>query len=160
MQTYIPMARRRRPLPRTIYSEAQSKAAHSGSGRCRPHVPFGWAATDAVRFVKYGICTATPDQDVNPNFTSFDLSANQLSDCTLSFMDNQNPASLYFFKITKQPPYPSRPPDGQPIPGGNKTMIDCSGNTQFVTDTWCQNIFGYTQAAVGQHKREDDYISV
>jgi len=124
------------------------------------HVPFGWAATDAVRFVKYGICTNTPDQDVNPNFTNFDLSANQLSDCTLSFMDNQNPASLYYFKITKQPPYPSRPPDGQPIPAVNKTMIDCSGNTQFVADTWCQNIFGYTQAAVGQHKREDDYISV
>jgi hypothetical protein len=124
------------------------------------HVPFGWAATDAVRFVKYGICTATPDQDVNPNFTSFDLSANQLADCTLSFIDNQNPASLYFFKVAKQPPYPSRPPDGQPIPAVNKTMIDCSGNTQFITDTWCENIYAYTQAVVGQHKREDDYISV
>jgi hypothetical protein len=39
-------------------------------------------------------------------------------------------------------------------------MIDCSGNTQFITDTWCANIFGYTQAAMGQHKREDDYIPV
>ena len=55
MQTYIPMARRRRPLPRTIYSEAQSKAAHSGSGRCRPHVPFGWAATDAVKQLDTGV---------------------------------------------------------------------------------------------------------
>lgn len=124
------------------------------------HVPFGWAATDAVRFVKYGVCTNTPDQDVNPNFTSFDLSANQLSSCTLSFIDNQNPANLYFFKIKNQPPYPSRPPDGQPIPAVNKTMIDCSGNTQFITDTWCANIFGYTQAVLGQHKKEDDYISV
>jgi hypothetical protein len=124
------------------------------------HVPFGWAATDAVRFVKYGVCTNTPDQDVNPNFHSFDLSANQLSGCTLSFIDNQNPASLYFFKLTQQPPYPSRPQDGQPIPAINKTMIDCSGNTQFITGTWCENIFGYTQAVVGQHKREDDYISV
>jgi hypothetical protein len=113
------------------------------------HVPFGWAATDAVRFVKYGVCTSTPDQDVNPNFTSFDLSTNQLSDCTLSFVDNRKPPSLYQFKITKQPPYPSRPPDGQPIPDANKTMIDCSGNSQFITDTWCANIFGYTQAAVG-----------
>jgi hypothetical protein len=124
------------------------------------HVAFGWAAINPVRFMKYGICTDTPDQDVNPNFTSFDLSANQLSDCTLSFMDNQDPASLYFFKITKQPPYPSRPPDGQPVPGDNKTMIDCSGNTQFITDTWCQNIYGHTEGAVGQHRREDDYISV
>jgi hypothetical protein len=124
------------------------------------HVPFGWSATDTVRFVKYGICTDAPNQDVNPNFTSFDLSANQLSNCTLSFMDNQTPPSLYLFHITKQPPYPSRPPDGQPIPRGNKTMIDCSGNTQFITDTWCANIFGYTQVAVGQHKREDDYIPV
>jgi hypothetical protein len=124
------------------------------------HVPFGWAATDKVRFVKYGICSATPSQDVNPNFTSFDLSANQLSDCTLSFIDNQNPPSLYFFHITKQPPYPSRPPDNQPIPPVNKTMIDCSGNTQFISDTWCANIFGYSEAAVGQHKKEDDYIPV
>jgi hypothetical protein len=124
------------------------------------HVPFGWAATDTVRFVKYGICTNTPDQDVNPNFTSFDLSTNQISDCTLSFMDNQNPPNLYFFHIAKQPPYASRPPDNQPVPAINKTMIDCSGNTQFITDTWCANIFGYTQAAMGQHKREDDYIPV
>jgi len=124
------------------------------------HVPFGWAATNAVRFIKYGVCTNTPDQDVNPNFTSFDLSTNQLSDCTLSFIDNQDPPSLYFFKITKQPPYPSTPPDNQPIPPINKTMIDCSGNAQFITETWCENIFGYTQAVVGQHQKEDDYISV
>ena len=124
------------------------------------HVPFGYAATDKVRFVKYGVCTDTPDQDVNPNFTSFDLSANQLSDCTLSFMDNQSPPSLYVFKIKSQPPYPSRPPDNEPIPATNKTMIDCSGNTQFITDTWCANIFGYTQPALGQHKTEDDYVSV
>ncbi len=124
------------------------------------HVPFGWAATDQIKFVKYGICTNTPDQDVNPNFTSFDLSANQLSDCTLSFMDNQTPAALYFFQIKTQPPYPSRPADGQPVPAVNKTMIDCSGNTQYITDTWCANIFGYTEAAVGQHKSEDDYVPV
>lgn len=124
------------------------------------HVPFGWAATDSVRFVKYGICTDTPDRDVNPNFTSFDLSANQLSNCTLSFVDNRTPANSYSFKIASQPPYPSRPPDGQPIPDTNKTMIDCSGNTQFVTDTWCKNIFGYTQSSIGQHKNEDHYISV
>jgi len=124
------------------------------------HVPFGWAATDAVRFVKYGVCTNTPDQDVNPNFTSFDLSDNQLSGCTLSFIDNQIPANLYFFRITKQPPYPPVPPDGQPIPAANKTMIDCGGNTQFITDTWCENIFGFTQAVISQHKREDNYISV
>jgi hypothetical protein len=124
------------------------------------HVPFGWAATDKIRFVKYGICTKTPDRDVNPNFTSFDLSANQISDCTLSFMDNQSPPSLYFFRITKQPPYPSIPPGNQPVPPVNKTMIDCSGNTQFITDTWCANIFGYTQGSIGQHTREDHYVPV
>jgi len=124
------------------------------------HVPFGWAATDAIRFVKYGVCTDQPDQDVNPSFTSFDLSANQLADCTLSFLDNQNPASLYQFRITRQPPYPPIPPSGQPIPAVNKTMINCSGNTHYITDTWCNNIFGYTQAVIGQHKKEDDYISV
>jgi hypothetical protein len=51
------------------------------------HVPFGGASTDPVQFVKYGVCTETPDQDVNPTFRSFDLSANQLSSCTLSFLD-------------------------------------------------------------------------
>ena len=124
------------------------------------HVAFGWSAADAVRFVKYGVCTDTPDQNVNPNFTSFDLSANQLSDCTLSFIDNQSPANLYLFRITNQPPYPSRPPDGQPIPALNKTMIDCTGNTRFITDTWCRNIFAYTQSVLGRHKKEDDYVSV
>lgn len=122
------------------------------------HVPFGWSANDSVRFVKYGVCTETPDQDVNPNFTSFDLSANQLSTCTLSFLDNR--ANSYYFKIKSQPPFPSRPPDGQPIPDVNKTMIDCSGNTPLITQTWCANIFGYTQSAIGLHKKEDDYISV
>ena len=124
------------------------------------HIPFGYAATDVVRFVKYGVCTETPDQDVNPNFHSFDLSANQLSNCTLSFIDNQTPANLYYFKIKTQPPYPSRPPDGQPIPDANKTMIDCSGNTPFIARTWCANIYGYTQGSVSGHSREDDYISV
>jgi hypothetical protein len=124
------------------------------------HVSFGYGPNDAVKFVKYGACTDTPDQDVNPNFASFDLSANQLSNCTLSFLDNQNPPSQYFFKITKQPPYPSRPPDGQPIPAENKTMIDCSGNAPSIVTTWCENIFGFTEAVVGQHTSEDDHISV
>jgi hypothetical protein len=124
------------------------------------HIPFGWSAENPVRFVKYGVCTTTPDRDVNPKFTSFDLSANQLSNCTLSFLDNHNPANSYYFKINSQPPYPSRPRDGEPIPDTNKTMIDCSGNTEFITNTWCKNIFGYTQSSIGQHRTEDHYISV
>jgi hypothetical protein len=39
-------------------------------------------------------------------------------------------------------------------------MIDCSGNTPFITQTWCTNIFGYTQSTLGQHAKEDDYVSV
>jgi hypothetical protein len=124
------------------------------------HIPFGDSTKNTVRFVKYGICTETPDRDVNPNFTSFDLSANQISSCTLSFVDNQEPAGFYFFKIKNQPPFPSRPPDGQPIPDTNKTMIDCGGNTPFIDQTWCSNIFGYTQPSVSPHANADDYISV
>ena len=125
------------------------------------HIPFGFAATDAVRFVKYGVCTDTPDRDVNPNFTSFDLSATQISDCTLSFTDNnKDHPGLYRFKITEQPPYPPLPPDGQLPTDDNKKMIDCSGNTDVIARTWCVNIFGYTQGAIGAHSREDDYISV
>lgn len=122
------------------------------------HVPFGWSPTDAVRFVKYGVCTNTPDQNVNPNFPGFDLSANELSKCTLSFIDNEG--NTYIFKITKQPPYPSIPPPNEPIPAVNKTMIDCSGNSPSIDQTWCTNIFGYTVPVVGQHKTADDYISV
>ena len=133
----------------------------NGSPATSPvHIPFGYAATDKVRFVKYGVCTDIPDQDVNPHFTSFDLSATQISDCTLSFVDNQSPANLYYFKIKTQPPYPSRPPDGEPIPDVNKTMIDCSGNAPSITQTWCVNIYGYTQGGLGAHSKEDDYVSV
>jgi hypothetical protein len=124
------------------------------------HVPFGYSARDKVRFVQYGICTDSPNRKVNPDFTSFDLSTNQLSDCTLSFVDNQNPPQKYFFKITGPPPYPGRPPDNQPIPDINKTMIDCSLNSQVITNTWCKNIFGYTVKVIAQHKKEDTYISV
>jgi hypothetical protein len=124
------------------------------------HVPFGWAATDKVRFLQYGICTETPNLNVNPDFHSFDLSTNQLADCTLSFVDNQNPPNKYFFKITKQPPFPSRPPDGQPIPDINKTMIDCSQNGPQITDTWCANIFGYSETVVSQRNNQVHYISV
>lgn len=122
------------------------------------HVPFGWAETDAIKLVKYGVCTNTPDQDVNPTFHSFDLSANQLSNCTLSFLDNRS--NIYLFKITTQPPYPPIPPPGRPIPDVNKTMFDCSGNSQFIGDTWCKNIYGYTTASVSQHRNTESYVSV
>jgi hypothetical protein len=124
------------------------------------HVPFGWSAQDKVRFVQYGICTDSPNRPVNPDFPGFDLSTNQLENCTLSFVDNQDPPQKYFFKITKQPPYPGRPPDNQPIPDINKTMIDCSLNPPKITNTWCKNIFGYTQKVIARHKKEDTYISV
>ena len=123
-------------------------------------LPYSVSAQDEVRFVQYGICTDSPNRKVNPDFTSFDLSTNQLSDCTLSFVDNQVPPQKYFFKIIMQPPYPDRPPDNQPIPDINKTMIDCSLNTPEITNTWCKNIFGYTQNVIAQHKKVDTYISV
>ena len=124
------------------------------------HVPFGWAAQDRVRFVQYGVCTDSPNRDVNPKFTSFDLSANQLNDCTLSFVDNQIPPQKYFFKITRQPPYDPLPPDGHPT-DINRTMIDCSLNTQVITDTWCKHIYGYSvRNPKAQHQKEDTYISV
>jgi hypothetical protein len=122
------------------------------------HVPFGWSAADAVRFVKYGICTTTPDRDVNPRFTSFDLSINQLAGCTLSFVDNRG--TNYYFRITSQPPYAPVPPANQPAGEPNKQMIDCSANEEAGPHAWCKNIFGYTQSSVGQHKNEDTYIAV
>lgn len=108
------------------------------------HINFGYSPKDAIRFVQYGICTKTPDQDVDPDYASFDISTNHLSSCPLSLIDNQG--QLYTFKITQQPPYPST----NYLTPETHAMIDCSGNTDDKSKNWCSNIFGYTVTVVNK----------
>lgn len=122
------------------------------------HVPFGWAAEDKVRFVQYGVCTKTPNQDVNPDYHSFDVPIDILSTCTMSFVDNFG--RTYFLKVKSPPPFPPPPPRRQPIPDKNKAMIDCSGNTPEIARTWCAHNFGYTEEIISHHRKEEYYISV
>jgi hypothetical protein len=130
------------------------------------HVSYGIRTVNPVtnkevNFVQYGICTDSPDRDVIPKHASFDVFPNQLSNCTLSFVDDQDPPQKYFFKITGPPPYPDIPPGGKPIPDINKTMIDCSLNTPGTKqDGWCRSIYGFTVKVIAQHKTEDSTISV
>jgi hypothetical protein len=118
------------------------------------HITFGYSSADRVRFLKYGVCTDTPDRDINPNFASFDLSANQLSNCTISVIDNNN--LIYKFKVTKRPPYGPRPEGSDPH---DKSMIDCSDNMDAGAFAWCSNIYGFTVSSLNAHSKEDDYIT-
>src|SRR5262249_16959125 len=133
-----------------IIAVAGKKGLPNGEPATSPiHVPFGFSPKDKVRFVQYGVCTDSPNRDVNPDFTSFDLSTNQLDNCTLSFVDNQG--KKYFFKITKQPPYADGPPPaGRDIADRYKTMIGgCSLNTPEISRDWCKNIYGYSVKVIG-----------
>ena len=52
----------RRVVRRRRYRPTCACGQHPGLD----HVSFGYVTTDAVRFVKYGVCTDTPNLDLNP----------------------------------------------------------------------------------------------
>ena len=89
------------------------------------NVNFGYAKTDKVRFEKYGICTTTPDQAIDPDYASFGLSvlSQNLGQCPLSLIDNNG--ALYTLKLKSGPPYPYENAFGP----NTHAPIDCSGNT-------------------------------
>jgi hypothetical protein len=94
--------------------------------------PFGYAPTDTVRFVKYGVCTLTPDTPINPNFTSFVLPGSaRIKNCPVSFIDNNG--RLYRYQATALPPYAL-------FPAQQSGVVDCSGNDANGL-LWCNAIF-------------------
>ena len=114
------------------------------------NIQFGYTLTvGAVNFTKYGVCSDTPDRNVNPTFTSFAISATNPKNCPLSFIDSLN--RVYKFVINNEPPYPIGPPQaGVPIADkyyyvnsttpGSPTYIDCSGNPAgSFQSMWCLN---------------------
>lgn len=120
------------------------------------HVGFGFAKTDAIRFVKYGVCTMTPDKAVNPDFASFDFYPSTFPSCPISFIDNKG--VLYTFKVKTAPPFPPLV-DSKQGPD-NFLPIDCSGNTTQKAKDWCRRlplggVFGHT---VKEAKRDFAYV--
>ncbi len=102
--------------------------------------PFGYAATDRVRFVSYGICTTTPDIPVDPTFTSFVLPGDaHLTTCPVSFVDNLGQS--YHYTAKSLPPYSLYPAQQQ-------NVVDCTGNDANGL-AWCNSIFGQAVIDVG-----------
>lgn len=94
--------------------------------------PFGYAASDKVRFVMYGVCTLTPDTPINPNFTSLVLpGTDKIRTCPVSFIDNNG--NLYRYQATAVPPYAF-------FPNQQSNVVDCSGNDANGM-RWCTAIF-------------------
>jgi len=94
--------------------------------------PFGYSRTDAVRFVRYGVCTLTPDTPINPNFTAFVLPGNdRIKTCPVSFIDTNG--NLYRYRVVAFPPYAL-------FPQQQSGVVDCSGNDANAM-RWCTGIF-------------------
>jgi len=106
------------------------------------HVALGSSKKDKINFTHYQICNSGKKRAVNPNFTSFNISINNIKDCVLTLWDNNKPKRAYRFKITQQPPFP-------PGPGyDNKTkkMVDCSPTKDAAARKRCEDsAFGYTR---------------
>jgi hypothetical protein len=117
------------------------------------NVSFGFGPTDPVRFTKYGICTNTPNQPVNPDFASFAISSTNPNICPLSFQENVHAGQLYTFKLKSQPkgglpPWPiCQKGDATCETALNpaaRAPIDCTGNTGIAV-AWCKDVFAYTE---------------
>jgi len=109
------------------------------------NVNFGYAKTDKVRFEKYGICTTTPDQPVNPDYASFALFVmpQNLAQCPLTLIDNNG--DLYTFNLKTGPPYDNASGKHTTAP------IECGGNrTGTPGDAWCKGIFAYSEKPAGR----------
>jgi hypothetical protein len=101
------------------------------------NVNFGYSAKDTVHFERYGICTATPDTPVDPDFPSIGLSvlAENLNKCPISLIDNHG--KLYTLKLKSGPPY---------LFENTKAPIDCDDSK---APEWCNQIFAYSAKSNG-----------
>jgi hypothetical protein len=101
------------------------------------NVSFGYGPKDAVRFTEFGVCTTTPDEQVNPSYASFESPGDDPKTCPISFVDNKG--QKYNFTITKSPPFSTTP---------NHSMIDCTDNDATGL-AWCQGILGHSEVVSG-----------
>ena len=106
------------------------------------NVNFGYSTKDHYRFVKFGVCSEVPDQDVNPSYPSFPISATKIENCTITLLDNSQ--TLYTIHVTKQPPYHSENHVVPPEP------IKCTVQHSMKGQQWCDAIFAYTDHPKGQ----------
>ena len=135
------------------------------------NIQFGYTKTaGAVNFVKYGVCTNTPNKTVNPDFASFAISATKPANCPLSFIDSKN--RIYKVTLKQEPPYPIGPPPGG-VPIADKyypPYIDCSANTPgSVQANWCRTppapqvpvaygVYVYTQKGNGGASTNQNFL--
>ena len=120
------------------------------------NISFGYASTDAVRFVTYGVCGNDPSQQkpVNPANAQFIISATNPKNCPVYFTDNKSPAQIYTFTVTTAPPFTIIPTadvkknlaswssgGGNPTKYNTTSVIDCSGNNGVApsqsSKAWC-----------------------
>jgi len=114
------------------------------------NISVGYGPKDEVRFTKYGVCTATPDTDVDPDYVSFAISVTDIGDCPISLIDNKG--KYYTFEVVKQPPYLRI----DHRTDASHAAIDCSANKdKTIRDGWCNGIFA---RAVPDTKRDANYI--
>lgn len=113
------------------------------------NVNLGFSKKDAIRFVKYGICTRRPDKEVNPDFPSFGLSVRpeNFGKCPISLVDNRG--NFYTFSlIQKYYPFPFGPKKVTPA---THAPINCNGNRDgSLGKEWCDKIFAYREQPVGR----------
>lgn len=120
------------------------------------NISFGYASTDPVRFLTYGVCGNDPSQQkpVNPANAQFIISATNPKNCPVYFTDNKSPAQIYTFTVTTPPPFTIIPTadvknnlaswssgGGNPTQYNTTSVIDCSGNTGVApsqsSKAWC-----------------------
>jgi len=105
------------------------------------HVSIGSSKDNKVSYTKYRICNTGKNRDVNPDFTSFNISINNISKCLLTLWDNNKPVRMYQFRITQQPPFPP----GPGYDAKTKKMVDCRPSKNDAARKQCEdNAFGYT----------------
>src|SRR5574337_121044 len=122
------------------------------------NISLGYASTDPVRFVTYGVCGNDPSQQkpVNPANPQFIISANAPQKCPVYLTDNKSPAQTYTFTVTAAPPFTLIPSadvaknpsqavwssgNGNPTQYNTTRIIQCGGNNGAAPNqsskAWC-----------------------
>ena len=120
------------------------------------NITFGGGDTKLpVHFVKYGVCTDTPDIKVNPKYTTFVMSADLITSCDISLEDNNG--ALYYARVKEAPPANGYPPYPKQV--GGPDFVDCSKDTDPHILTWCQGIFGQLAVDPSNGNTQNDVVT-